>query len=154
MSLESRFPNLSKEHTAFTFKGPEVRECLCFVDRASLCNLVNKTNLMHKLLLTYLSISTCFGRLLAHHQEKQLCFYDTWYLLFCMDDCLVCRVECFILPCIPHSHPHRITSTKCRKNTVVSPDDGPVVARNRYRLINILRINCAPSWFYLQGSRI
>jgi len=19
--------------------------------------------------------------------------YDTWYLLFCMDDCLVCRVE-------------------------------------------------------------
>ena len=27
-------------------------------------------------------------------------------------------------PCIPHSHPHRITSTKCRINTAVSPDDG------------------------------
>jgi hypothetical protein len=26
--------------------------------------------------------------------------------------------------CIPDSHPHRITSTKCHKNTVVSPDDG------------------------------
>jgi len=33
-------------------------------------------------------------------------------------------------PCIPDSHPHRITSTKCCINTVVSPDDGPIVARN------------------------
>ena len=52
--------------------------------------------------------------------------------------------------CIPDSHPHRITSAKCRINTVVSPDDGHIVARNMYRLINILRINCAPSWLYLQ----
>jgi hypothetical protein len=36
----------------------------------------------------------------------------------------------FIPPCIPDSHPHRITSTKCRINTVVSPDDGHIVARN------------------------
>ena len=35
-----------------------------------------------------------------------------------------------IPPCIPDIHPHRITSTKRRKNTVVSPDDGPIVARN------------------------
>ena len=55
-------------------------------------------------------------------------------------------------PCIPDSHPHRITSTKCRKNTVISPDDGHIVARNTYRLINIniVRINCALSWFYLE----
>jgi len=33
-------------------------------------------------------------------------------------------------PCISDSHPHRITSTKCRKNTVVSPYDGHIVARN------------------------
>jgi len=46
-----------------------------------------------KLFLVYLSISTCFGRLCAHHQEKQLCLCDTWYPLFCMDDCLVCRVH-------------------------------------------------------------
>jgi len=32
--------------------------------------------------------------------------------------------------CIPGSHPHRIKSKKCRKNTVVSPDDGHTVARN------------------------
>jgi len=58
-------------------------------------------------------------------------------------------------PCIPDSHPYGITSTKCRKDTVVSPDDGHIFARNMYRLINILRINIlrinyAPSWFYLQ----
>ena len=33
----------------------------------------------------------------------------------------------------PDRHPHRITSTKCRKNTVVSPDDGHIVARNMWR---------------------
>jgi hypothetical protein len=66
---------------------------LCSVDRASLYNLVNKTNLVHNLFLVYVSISTCFRRLCAHHQEKQLYLCDTWYLLFCMDDCLVCRVE-------------------------------------------------------------
>ena len=55
--------------------------------------LVNKTNLVHNLFLVFLSISTCFGRLCAHHQEKQLCLCDTWYLLFCVDDCMVCRVN-------------------------------------------------------------
>jgi hypothetical protein len=36
---------------------------LCFVDHASLYNLVNETNLVHKLFLVYLysSISTYFG---------------------------------------------------------------------------------------------
>jgi hypothetical protein len=93
MSLGSRFPDLSKEHVAFTFKGLEVREYLCYDDRASLYNLVNRTNLVHSLLpLVYSSISTCFGRLWAQHKEKKLCFRDTWYLLFCVDDCLVCRV--------------------------------------------------------------
>jgi len=56
--------------------------------------------------------------------------------------------------CIPESHPYRITSTKCHINTVVSPDDGHIVARNMYRKeINVLRKtkkNCAPSWLYLQ----
>jgi hypothetical protein len=38
------------------------------------------------------------------------------------------------------SHPYRITSTKCRINTVASPDDGHIVAKNMYRQeINILR---------------
>ena len=61
-------------------------QILCFVDHASLYNLVNKTNLVHNSLLVYLSISTCFVWLWAHHQEKQLCSCDTWYFLFCVDD--------------------------------------------------------------------
>ena len=53
-------------------------------------NLVNQANLVHNLFLVYLflvylSIPTCFGRLCAHHQEKQLCLCDTWYLLFCVE---------------------------------------------------------------------
>ena len=55
--------------------------------------LVNKTDLVHNLFLVYLSISTCFGRLCAHHQEEQLCLCDTWYLLFCVDNCLVCTLR-------------------------------------------------------------
>jgi len=54
-------------------------------------NFVNKANLVHNLFLAYiflvyLSVSTCFGGLCAHHQEKQLCLCDTWHLLFCVDD--------------------------------------------------------------------
>ena len=45
-----------------------------------------------------------------------------------------------IPPCIPDSHLYRITGTKCRINTVVSPDDGHIVAQNMLRKeINILR---------------
>jgi hypothetical protein len=86
-----------------------MKRMLCFVDRASLHNFVNKTILVHNLFLVYLSISTCFGRIWAHYQENQLCLCDTCYLLFFVDDYLLCSV---------------------RINTAVSPDDGPIVARN------------------------
>jgi len=49
-------------------------------------------------------------------QKLYLC--DTWYFSLCVDDCLVCRVE--IPPCIPDRHPHRVTNTKCRIDTVIS----------------------------------
>jgi len=53
--------------------------------------------------------------------------FDTWYLFFCMDDFLVCRVLHFTL----HARQLSIQSdTKCRIDTVVSADDGYVVARN------------------------
>jgi len=32
--------------------------------------------------------------------------------------------------CIPDTQPHRVTSTKCRIDTVISPDDGHTVAQN------------------------
>ena len=47
------------------------------------------------------------------------------------------QVNSFIPPYIPDSHPHRITSTKCHINTVVSPDDGHTVAQNIYIYIYI-----------------
>ena len=103
------------------------------------CNLVNKTNLLHNLFLLYLSIFTCFGRLCAHHQEKQLNLCDTWYLLFCVDDCLVC---------IPDSHPYSCFSWwwAHSRSKRVEIDIYIYI----YIYINILKINCAPSWFYLQ----
>jgi len=53
---------------------------------------------------------------------------------------LVILYGCLMTPCIPYSHPYRITSTKCRINTVVSPDDRHIVSRNLQRKeINILR---------------
>jgi hypothetical protein len=69
-----------------------------FFTNGSQYNLANKANLVHNLFLVYsflvhLSLSTCLGWFSAHHQEKQLCLCDTWYLLFCMNGCLVCRLE-------------------------------------------------------------
>ena len=43
------------------------------------------------LVYLYFSISTSFGRIWAHHQEKQLCLCDTWYLLFCVESTLHAR---------------------------------------------------------------
>jgi len=84
----------------------EIYQCfLRSVERASLYNLVNETNLVHCLFLLYSSIlfltSTCFGPLQVHHQEERLYLCDTWYLLFCKVDCLVC---------IPDNQLYSITS--------------------------------------------
>jgi len=78
-------------------------------------NLVNKTNFVHNLFVVYLylSISTCFGQLWAHHQEIKLCLCDTWYLLFCVDDCLVCRLD-------PRSALHTRQSSTQNNNYQVS----------------------------------
>jgi len=132
-------------------------------------NLVNKANCCTIIFGMFISFSTCFGWLCAHHQEKKLYLCDSWYLLFCMDDWYAeayappyqsfisfryifratmcpssgeitvyatlgtCYSVWSICSCIPDSHPYRITSNKCRINTVVSPHDGHIVARNMYR---------------------
>jgi hypothetical protein len=58
-------------------------------------------------------------------------FMRTCYLLFCVDDSLVCMVAMSFIPlCIPDSHPYRVTGPKCRMGTVISPDDGQICARN------------------------
>ena len=110
---------LSFRFSLFHWKG--VKWILCFVGRASLYNLVHKTNLVHSLFLVYLSISTCFGQLWSHHQKILGSCYAVW---------MTAWYAGWRSPCIPDSHPFRITSNKCRKNTVVSPDDGPIFSRN------------------------
>jgi hypothetical protein len=67
-------------------------------------SLVNESNLVQYFFLVY-SVNfiynpTCFGPLQFHHQEEILYFRDTWYLLYCITDCLVCRSIC---SCIPDS---------------------------------------------------
>jgi len=98
LHLRVLIPHINITHTDKRFAPKPT--FLCFVDRASLYNLVNKTNLVHSLFLVYLSISTCFGRLWAHHQEKQLCFYDTlsgWNLSFHPAYQTVAKTQLFLL---------------------------------------------------------
>ena len=53
-------------------------------------------------------------------------------------------------PSVPDSHPYRIKSTKCRINTVVSPDDGHSHLKHVEKRNKHTKKNCAPSWLYLQ----
>jgi hypothetical protein len=77
--------DMNSKESADSNKQYKESKFLCFVNRASLYNPVNKANLVHNLFFVYLSIFTCFGLLCAHHQEKKLCLCDSWYLLFYMD---------------------------------------------------------------------
>ena len=65
--------------------------------------------------------STCFGQPCAHYLEKLLYQCDIWFMSLCVDDGLVC---------IPDGRPHRVTYTRYGTDTVNSPDDGRIVARN------------------------
>ena len=49
--------------------------------------------------------------------------------VYTVDDRLLCRSE-FIPTCTPDGHPHRVTYTRCRIDTINSPDDGHMADRN------------------------
>jgi hypothetical protein len=52
---------------------------------------------------------------------------------------------------MPDSHPHRVTNTKCRAYTVISPGEEHIVTQNMQRKRNKhTKKNYAPSWLYLQ----
>jgi len=77
--------------------------------------------------------STCFEHPCAHHQENQLHQYDIWYMSLYVGDRLVCRFgrNCIsIQTCTLDGHLHRVTYTRCRINTINSPDDEHRGARN------------------------
>jgi len=79
-----------------------------FVDGAFLYNRVNTANLVH-------NFSSCVYFFSLHVSGECV------PIIRRLDDCLVC---------IPDSHTHRVTRTKCRTNTAVSPDDGHTFVRN------------------------
>jgi hypothetical protein len=81
-----------------------------FMFRATMCPSSGETTVCAQLFLVFLLLfCSCFGRLCAHHQEKQLYF---------------------IPPCITDSHPYRTKSSKSHINTVLSPDYGHIFAWN------------------------
>ena len=92
-------------------------------------HLVNKANLVHNIswyVYTYsfpLHVSSDYVSII----KRNNCIFAT--LGICHFAWMtVWYAEC--TPCIPDSYPHRITSTKCLIDTVISPDDGHIVARN------------------------
>jgi len=49
--------------------------------------------------------------------------YDIWYMSLCIDDRLVCT-------CTPNGHLYIVTYIRCRIDTINSPYDGHMAARN------------------------
>ena len=63
----------------------------------------------------------------------------------CIDDRLVCT-------CTPNGHLYRVTYTRCRIDTINSPDDGHMASRNMQRIkINIYETRIVRQVRYLQG---
>ena len=77
-----------------------VSDMLQLTDSAS---LVNKANLVHNFLSIFISFLYMFRATVCPSSGEITYLCDTWYLSLCVDDCLVCMVEC-IPPCIPLSH--------------------------------------------------
>jgi len=94
---------------------------LCFIDHASLYNLVNKANfvtIFHSLFISFLYM---FRATMCPSSGEMT--VSMWHLVFVTLCGWLSGMQG-----IPDSHSHRITSTKCHINTVVSPDDGHLVA--------------------------
>ena len=80
-------------------------------------------------------ISTCFEHSCAHHQENQLYQYDIWYMsLYVREHAGLDGTGSFqtssIQTRILDGHLHRVTYTRCRIDTIDSPDDEHMSARN------------------------
>ena len=58
--------------------------------------------------------------------------YDIWHISLYVGDRLVCRYGRKIHICIPDGHLQRVTYARCHIDTIDSPDDEHIVARNMY----------------------
>jgi len=79
--------------------------------------------------------------------------YDVWYMSLYVGDCLVCRFG-FHQTCIPDGHLHTVTYTRRRIDTINSPDDEHMSARNMYRFgINVHEKRTVRQVGHLQEQR-
>ena len=63
--------------------------------------------------------------------------YDIWYMPLCVHDLLVCRSGWKSRPAYQKAI-YTVTYTRCRIDTINSPDDGHVTVRNVYGIeINV-----------------
>jgi hypothetical protein len=92
-----------------------------------LYNLVNKANLVHNVFYYVYFFSLHVSGDCVPIIRRNDCIYAT---LGICHSVWMTGMQGFIPPCISDSHPHRVTNTKCRIDTVISPEDGHTVARN------------------------
>jgi hypothetical protein len=97
--------------------------------------------------ILYLTISTCFGGLWAHHQEIN-CVYAT------LGTCYSVWMTVWYTRCTLHTRHSSIQNNKYQvlHKHSLSPDDGLIVPRNMQRSSNIkyTKKKSAPSCFCLQ----
>ena len=111
----------------------------CFDDRYSLhiiytYNLVNKVNLVHNFSQQVYLFSVHVSGDYVPNIRRNNCIYAT------LGTCYSEWMSVWYAGYIPDSRPYRITNTKCRINTVISPDDGHMFDRDVQRKeINIPR---------------
>ena len=75
--------------------------------------------------LTELLLLECLGPFFITSKNHLLC-----QMLRNVHSTLHCIVLCSFQACIPDGHLYRVTYTRCRIDTIVSPDDEHMAARN------------------------
>jgi len=70
--------------------------CLLGEPLQILFRLINKANFHNFSQYVYFFFLHVSGAYVPIMRRNNCYLCDTWYLSLCMDDCLVCRVECFI----------------------------------------------------------
>ena len=86
--------------------------------------------------------SACFGSIYSPSSGSTPYGYNSWYLLYFLDDCLLSW---------PNSHLKSTISTNCCIQKVYLQRraiDTPETCRGVW--LNILKINCASSWFFFK----
>ena len=103
---------------------------LCFLDYAPSDNLVNKTNLVHKLYYMFIAFLYMFRAILCPSSGENT--VPMRHLVLVTVYRWLSGMQCgnSLRPAIPDSHLYTVTNTRCRIGTVFSPDDGHIVDRN------------------------